>query len=184
MSKEELYPMRGQEFLVQGLVDLCDFVSQALNRPTYELTICEIGSYSGESTSIFASRFKHVLAIDPWMDDYDPDDAACHHLPFSEVEKVFDQRMSFYPNVTKLKATSDDAIAQIIGARFDIVYIDGLHTYEQVKIDIANYAPLTNFIVAGHDYNKTDWPGVYQAVNESFNQPIYTFKDTSWAKIL
>ena len=165
MSKE-LYPMRGQEFLVKGLIDLCDFVSQALNRPTHELTICEIGSYSGESTSIFASRFKYVLAIDPWMDNYDPNDATCH------------------PNVTKLKATSDDAIKQLREARFDVVYIDGLHTYEQVKIDIANYTPITNFIVAGHDYNKTDWPGVYKAINESFDQPIYTFQDTSWAKIL
>ena len=184
MSKEELYPMRGQEFLVKGLVDLCDFVSQALNRPTHELTICEIGSYSGESTSIFASRFKYVLAVDPWMDNYDPNDATCHHAAFSEVEKAFDQRISFYPNVTKLKATSDDAIKQLQEARFDVVYIDGLHTYEQVKIDIANYTPITNFIVAGHDYNKTNWPGVYKAINESFDQPIYTFQDTSWAKIL
>ena len=183
MSKE-LYPMRGQEFLVKGLIDLCDFVSQALNRPTHELTICEIGSYSGESTSIFASRFKYVLAIDPWMDNYDPNDATCHHAAFSEVEKAFDQRISFYPNVTKLKATSDDAIKQLQEARFDVVYIDGLHTYEQVKIDIANYTSITNFIVAGHDYNKTDWLGVYKAINESFDQPIYTFQDTSWAKIL
>jgi hypothetical protein len=112
------------------------------------------------------------------------DDAACHHLPFSEVEKIFDECISFYPNVTKLKATSDEVVKQLTEARFDVVYIDGLHTYEQVKIDIANYTPLTNFIVAGHDYNKTDWPGVYQAVNESFEEPIYTFKDTSWAKIL
>ena len=184
MSKEELYPMRGQEFLVQGLFDFCNFVSQALNKPTYELNICEIGCYSGESTSIFASRFKYVLSIDPWMDNYDLDDAACHHLPFSEVEKIFDERMSFYPNVTKLKATSDEAVKQLGEARFDVIYIDGLHTYEQVKIDIANYAPLTNFIVAGHDYNKTNWPGVYKAVNESFQEPIYTFQDTSWAKIL
>ena len=28
--KKELYPMRGQEFLVQGLHDLCAFVSQSL----------------------------------------------------------------------------------------------------------------------------------------------------------
>lgn len=181
---EELYPMRNQPFLVEGLFDLCDFVSQALNRPTYELTICEIGSYAGESTSIFASRFKYVFAVDPWINDYDPDDAACHHASFDIVEKAFDERIKFYPNVVKIKATSDDAIKDMKDIKFDVVYIDGLHTYEQVKKDIYNYAPITNYIIAGHDYNKTDWPGVYNAVNESLTQPIYTFKDTSWAKIL
>lgn len=180
---KELYPMRGQEFLVNGLIDLCNFVSQALGRPTYELTICEIGSYSGESTAIFATRFKTVTAIDPWIDDYDPNDATCHHAPLSEVEKVFDKRISFYPNVKKVKATSDDAVG-LFTEKFDVVYIDGLHTYEQVKIDIQNYLPLTNFIISGHDYNKDNWEGVYRAINESLAQPIYTFQDTSWAKIL
>lgn len=180
---EELYPMRGQAFLVEGLIDLCNFVSQALGKPTYELHICEIGSYSGESTSIFASRFKYVTAVDPWMDDYDPDDAACHHAKFSVVEKAFDERMQFYPNVFKIKLTSDEAATKFT-EKFDVVYIDGLHTYDQVKKDIENYLPLTNYIIAGHDYNKNDWPGVFQAVNESLAQPIYTFKDSSWAKIL
>ena len=45
-----LYPMRSERCLIQGLHDLCEFISDTLGQPTAELGICEIGSYSGEST--------------------------------------------------------------------------------------------------------------------------------------
>lgn len=180
--ENNFYPMRGSQDLVQGLIDLCDVISMSLNRPTYELSICEIGSYTGESTEIFANRFRYVYAIDPWMDDYDPNDAACHHAPFSEVEKAFDQRMIHYPNVRKVKGKSTDIVPQI-ETKFDIFYIDGMHTYEAVKQDIIDCYSKVNFAIAGHDYND-DWLGVKNAVNELLGEPNYVFRDSSWLKIL
>jgi hypothetical protein len=180
--ENNFYPMRGSQDLVQGLIDLCNVISMSLNRPTYELSICEIGSYTGESTEIFASRFRYVYAVDPWMDDYDPNDAACHHAPFSEVEKAFDQRILRYPNVQKVKGKSSDIIPKS-NTKFDVVYIDGMHTYDAVKQDIIDCYSKVNFAIAGHDYND-DWQGVKKAVHEVLGQPDYVFKDSSWLKIL
>lgn len=49
----------------------------------------------------------------------------------------------------------------------DFVYIDGLHDYESVKSDIADWWPMVNAngVLAGHDYSGST-PGVMQAVNE------------------
>ena len=182
--KNALYPMRGEAFLIQGLHDLCAFVSQSLGKPISELKLCEIGSYSGESTIIFAERFGSVLAIDPWMDDYDPSDATCQHASFTKVEAAFDERVSRYHNIRKLKATSDAAFLTLQSTTFDVVYIDGLHTYEQVRRYIMNYRHITTGVIAGHDFNPVDWPGVHRAVTELFGDNIQRFMDTSWATIL
>ena len=66
---------------------------------------------------------------------------------------------------------------------FDFIYIDGLHTYEQIKKDISNYLPLLkpNCLIGGHDYHDV-WNGVIMGVHESLGIPDMTFKDTSWIK--
>ena len=110
-------------------------------------------------------------------------DPACKHAAFEAVERAFDKRMSCYRNVVKIKATSDEAAQKLQNARFDVVYIDGLHTYQQTKRDILNYTPLTT-LIAGHDFNQSDWPGVRKAVVELFGESVRQFVDTSWAKAL
>jgi hypothetical protein len=118
------------------------------------------------------------------MDDYDPSDATCQHASFTEVEAAFDERVGRYPNIRKLKATSDAAFLTLQNNTFDVVYIDGLHTYEQVRRDIMNYRQITTGVIAGRDFNPVDWPGVHRAVTEFFGDNIQTFMDTSWATIL
>ena len=177
-----LYQMRHKEF-VDGLNDLIDYID--LHSQVSEMEMIEIGSYAGESTEIFCSRFKTVIAIDPYLDNYNPNDLACHYAPFSEVLAHFQERMKDVPNVGLIKATSDDAIEHglILNTNVDFVYIDGLHTYAQVKKDIQNYLPLIKQggFIAGHDYHP-NWQGVVDAVNEQFGSPDMVFNDTSWIK--
>lgn len=63
-----------------------------------------------------------------------------------------------------IQKTSDDC-AKIIPDNLDFVYVDGDHSYEQVKKDIQNYFPKIRKggILAGHDINQTD---VFRAVSE------------------
>ena len=138
----------------------------------------------GESTPIFAERFGSLLAIDPWMDDYDPSDATCQHASFTEVEAAFDERVSRYHNIRKLEATSDAAFLTLQNNTCDVVCIDDLHTYEQVRSDIMNYRQITTSVIAGHAFNPVDCPGVHRAVIENFGDNIQTFMYTSWATIL
>jgi hypothetical protein len=68
---------------------------------------------------------------------------------------------------------------------YDFVYIDGLHTYEQVKKDIENYKQLIrpNGFIGGHDYHPQGWPGVVKAVEETVGVDK-VFPDGSWIKKL
>jgi len=151
---------------------------------TKEMRMIEIGSFIGESTIIFAEHFKEVIAIDPFQPDYHKEDPTSK-FNFDEVYDEYIRRTSPFPNIKTLRLTSDDAVKELDSELYDFIYIDGIHTYEQVKIDIDNYLPLLkpNGIIGGHDYGP-HWPGVNKAVNEKFGEPDKRYKDTSWIKIL
>jgi len=53
----------------------------------------------------------------------------------------------------------------------DFAYIDADHEYESVKQDLLAWYPKIRErgIIAGHDFDKQEWPGVYNAVNEFFS---------------
>lgn len=151
---------------------------------TKEMRMIEIGSFIGESTIIFAEHFKEVIAIDPFQPDYHKEDPTSR-FNFDEVYDEYMRRTSPFPNIKTLRLTSDDAVKELNSETYDFIYVDGIHTYEQVKIDIDNYLPLVKEggIIGGHDYGP-HWPGVNKAVDEKFGQPDKRYKDTSWIKQL
>lgn len=171
------FMMRPQLY-AEGLEDLINYVNEIT--PTSEMKILEIGSYIGESTMQFAKRFNMVVSIDPFIDDYDMDDPACHCWPFNMVYERFLHNTMSYPNIKSLRLKSDEAFTILRNYQWDMLYIDGLHTYEGVKADIENYRPLIKpgGFIAGHDYIENAF-GVKKAVDEHFKIDK-TFKDTSW----
>lgn len=177
----ELIIMRDGDILI-GFQDFLKFLEKFSDLKNS--TVVEIGSYTGESTVMFAEKAKLVIAIDPFMNDYDLNDGTCHaaDLPTTVYQK-FLERTAPYKNITHIKKTSDDAVAELSGALFDIIYIDGVHTYEQVKKDIENYRGLVKpgGFLCGHDYGDIGHiAGVYKAVNELLGKPDVVFKDLSW----
>lgn len=163
----------------RGLVDLIDHIN--LESPTSEMRLLEIGCYAGESSSIFCGRFAEVTCVDPFVNGYDPKDSASRSSPMLEVQSEFRKRMRKHMNYRLIKKTSDDAIQELRGRTFDVVYIDGAHTYEQVTRDILNYSDLipVGGYICGHDYCD-GWPGVVRAVDECCGKPDKVFKDNSW----
>jgi hypothetical protein len=178
--KDKLYVMRDEKYR-QGLEDLINYVNTFSN--TKEMVMVEIGSYAGESTEQFANKFKKVIAIDPFLNDYDENDVTCDYMDLTEVFNEFNSRISKYDNVTHIRKISDDAINELKDLKVDLVYIDGLHTYDQVKIDIGNYLPIINEsgFICGHDYHMV-WQGVVNAIHEKLGKPDKIFQDTSWIK--
>lgn len=175
---DELYQMRIGNY-TDGLIDLITYINQF--KDTKNMRMIEIGSYVGESTMIFANHFKEVISIDPFLNDYDMNDDACYHKDFNDVYKIFLENIKQYDNIKSIKKTSDDAIFDLLNETFDFIYIDGLHTYEQVSKDINNYKSLikNNGFIGGHDYYHS-WDGVIRAINENIGIPEQTFQDTSW----
>ena len=52
---------------------------------------------------------------------------------------------------SRLPATVEELKARLCGRPIDLLFIDGLHTYEAVKSDYEIYGPLTQHIIALHD---------------------------------
>lgn len=168
--------LRGGE-VISGLEDLCSYIKEHF---TDNITLVEVGVYTGESTMIFRKCLPNarLICIDPWQSGYDPTDAASNS-DMNQVEAIFDQRRWLLGNITKVKGTSEDFK---INQKIDIVYIDGNHSYEGVKKDILYWKDKVQLAIAGHDYGSTLHPGVKQAVDESFTIDK-TFVDQSWIKI-
>lgn len=163
----------------EGLLDMIKELGE-----TKDKVMVEIGSFIGESTVIFAEHFKKVIAIDPFMDNYDPEDTTSK-FNFRDVFMEYKRRTNSCINVETLIKTSDDALKDLQGKKFDFIYIDGIHQYQNVLDDIKNYLPLVKEggIIGGHDYGGP-WKGVQKAVDEVFGKPDKVFKDTSWIKQL
>ena len=169
--------IRNAKHAKTGLIDLCDYIARYYDLK--KLTILEIGSYAGDSAKIFAERFGKVICVDPWQNGYDDKDAASYQHPMETVEKQFDENVAGFDNVIKMKMTSEEASKQV--ASVDVVYIDGLHTYDGVKKDIDLWQGKASRVVSGHDYQGR-FPGTIKAVDEYCN-PDRIFNDTSWVKL-
>lgn len=172
--------MRGSSNDILGLLKLVNFNFKSRT----DLVMLEIGSYAGQSTECFylSNKFKQIYCIDPWSNYNDPGDFASYTNHLAESE--FDKRIANMENIYKLKAFSYEIHELFQNEFFDLIYIDGCHTYEAVKQDIKLYLPKlkADGVLAGHDFNL---PGVNQAVIElcSYNGGIATtnFEDSSWS---
>jgi hypothetical protein len=144
----------------------------------------EIGSYAGESAEAFAKsgKFKEIYCVDPWIDDYDMSLPLCQLCSFKAVEEEFDNRTIPYKCIYKCKGFSNEIVKQFTDSFFDLVYVDGDHSYGHVIEDITLWLPKLkkNGYMSGHDYGTKD--GVYLGVNSIFGKPDVVFSDYSWIK--
>ena len=86
-----------------------------------------------------------------------------------KVLKMYAPNFHFLQENSNLPATRDKVVELVNKELFDIVYIDGSHTYGAVKKDTELYAPLIkpNGYIIWHDYF---------VVGENFNKPEGKFK--------
>lgn len=88
-------------------------------------------------------------------------------------------------DVAIIKRLSTDVEAMTAAGKhsYDVLVIDGDHSYEGVKFDFDNYAPLVRpggFIVID-DYQSPDWPDVTRFVDEEASKREgYRFFGASW----
>ena len=178
-NKEQTW-MRDQAG-TEGLLDLIKELGDNSDK-----TMIEIGSFVGESTVLFAQSFKKVIAVDPFLADYDPADPTSYLFEFKNVYQTYLDRTGDHQNIETIVSTSDESVSKLDGLKYDFIYLDGLHTYDGVKTDITNYLPLVKEggVIGGHDYTDKipHLVGVYKAVNEMFGTPDKVFKDNSWIK--
>jgi hypothetical protein len=111
----------------------------------------EIGVCHGCSTHyLLKTTNAKIFAIDPYV-EYDQMEGR------EQAYEIFSRNiLRRYPTRTKLyRMYSDDAVKKFKDGTIDFVFIDGLHTDEQVKKDIENYYPKlkSGGLMCGHDYH-------------------------------
>ena len=185
-------PVMRTDDSIKGLLLMIDEINhrakQGYCKPTQEMSILEVGAFAGDATLIFSKHFKKVKVVDPWesnigdiTNSVDMEvvfDIWCSNMTFNAPTLPTFERMTFeeYFKAWSVYCNSD---------YFDMIYIDALHDYENVKQDIYRASTILppGGIISGHDYYNR-FPGVVQAVDESFQRPDVIFQDMSWFKLL
>ena len=119
-------------------------------------TILEIGTGRGDSTLAFADACAmngkgHIISLDT------------KDCGIAEDLIIFDEELGNYVSFIK-----SDSLKLDIQGGIDILFIDGLHTYKQVKKELEKYERSVEdqgFIIF-HDSNNFAHPGVQEAIQE------------------
>lgn len=129
--------------------------------------VLEIGCDIGDTTQFLLDSNPNcvVTGIDPYENYVD-----WNGNNLNEREQVYEKfmdRLKGYSNrFGLLRDYSDNVVNNVLDEWFDVIFIDGLHTYEQLTKDCANYYSKLKEggVFAGHDYNAIS--GVRQAADE------------------
>lgn len=162
--------------MVQGLHALCKDLGNY-----YEgnhIDIVEVGSYAGESASIFLQILNcSITCVDAWEANskYKEDDIHQAH------NRILDL-LGNNSRVTLFKSDSCDERLELVKG-IDFVYIDADHSYESVIRDVSFWRERCQ-VIGGHDYDNTPRYGVKRAIDELFGKPDAVYVDGSWIKYL
>ena len=111
------------------------------------------GTFSGDASLWLLENFpdSRLFDVDTWEGSVEH---ASMDFTFKEIEQAYDQKMLPFSNVTKYKMTSDQFFEQNT-QKFDFIYIDGAHTYDQIIKDAENALKFSKVgtIIGFDDYN-------------------------------
>ncbi len=142
-----------------------DLFTKEQRKPILELieegSVCaEIGVWRGDFSRKMLNRKPTKLhLIDPWL--YIPQYGDRIYGDANNSQELMDQmyedicsRFSDKPGVQIHRSPSDEAAEGFANEYFDLIYIDGNHSYEFVKNDIESYLPKMKpgAYITGDDY--------------------------------
>lgn len=118
-------------------------------------SICEVGSWAGRSAYSLLENCKGtVTCADNWSE-----------IPGFETatKDEFLSNVGHFNNLIVIEGNSSEVPDKL--GKFDMVFLDASHEYDNVKRDIEAWLPKVNRVICGHDY---DMESVKRAVDESF----------------
>ncbi len=135
----------------------------------------QIGCYKGRSSYVIGKNIKgSLLDIDSFVGD------------FGKYSLTADLATTYIKNIHELLGTkielvigNSQEVLKILNKDFDLIFVDGSHFYENVKMDIQLSIPLLRpgGLLCGHDYSHSK--EVKQAVDEIFGENVKLYNKTS-----
>ena len=158
--------------LIDGWMNLAE-LRELADLAATRRTIVEVGSWKGRSTKALAlSTPGYVYAVDTWAGS--PDELGDAHkeaatLGPDGLYRVFCDNLApeiALDKVRPIRRSSLDA-AMMWCDPPDLIFLDGDHAYESVKVDLEAWTAVAapGALLVGHDYS---WPGVSRAVHERY----------------
>jgi predicted O-methyltransferase YrrM len=143
----------------------------------------EIGTYSGGSTIILAKNLINgiIFSIDP----YDLIDIDCS-IPLSNIiNKILIRKVKhdflnsienddfLMTHIVLIQDFSYNVANKFEDCNYDLIFIDGDHSYPSIKLDLMMYIPKlkSGGILIVHDKG---WPGVRRAVREEVTEDRFS----------
>jgi hypothetical protein len=105
------------------------------NKPL--LDFLQIGTYTGDASewlldNILTDESSWLTDVDTWCGS---DEGVHKEFDWASLEKYYDERMSKYKNICKIKGYSSDFLLNAEKEHYDFIYIDGDHTADAVYLD-------------------------------------------------
>lgn len=115
----------------------------------------EIGCAEGDTTEFLLKSLPELklCGVDPYVDYVDWNGNSLNKLNEKFVNTM--NRMKPYDERFRLiRKFSDDAVGDFEDESLDFIFVDGLHTYDQVKKDMENFYPKLKKggLFSGHDF--------------------------------
>jgi len=149
--------------------------------------VAEIGVWKGHTVRYLlrnTDKIKEYWAIDPWA-MFPPGHGRSSNLNMGHWNSMYERLcldMVWFPTLRVLRLKSEEAAPLFPDKYFDLVFIDAMHDYENVKKDIGLWFPKVKpgGVLAGHDYGNRRQPGVKKAVDEIFTDIKVDTFSTVW----
>jgi predicted O-methyltransferase YrrM len=127
-----------------GVVNNFQYVFKKYLTNKDNLLMLQIGAYTGKSSEWMLNTVNKtckLVDIDTWIGSRKEDGHLDNHIQnYTDVENLYDTRMSKFDNVIKFKGTSDSYFESIKDKKeiFDFIYVDGSHKRDDVYNDAIN----------------------------------------------
>ena len=153
-----------------------DLRSAELVKRTYKCdypSVAEVGVYRGDmSRRVLYRQNLHLLMIDPWgdviEDSYKSDPLSNHSKKeWEEIKSLALKQVGWAKNRVRVYQGTSEGAAEYYDEKFDVVFLDGDHSYEGCSKDIQLWWPKVaeGGYLGGHDYGREEY-GVTEAVSE------------------
>lgn len=155
-------------------------------------TCAEIGVQAGRfsETLLKSQSIKSLFLIDCWTHQENYKDIA--NVTLNEQEELFKLVQNKFVNDSRVhivRGFSIEVCETFADLKFDFIYLDANHSYDEIKKDIHHWYAKLKFggMLSGHDYLDGDIPqgnfGVKKAVDEfakEHNHEVFITDEPEW----